>query len=281
MTRRIWPALLAIAMLVPAAPAQARPNRLVSRRTVKAKAHLRVPVSASGRYRLLACVEKVKTRGKRKLSAPCRAAAGTLTVPAPAAPAPVSSGGPPAPGGSPAPTPTPTPQTWSDAPATDPATPLATANPLDVTPVLYTGDRAVATIGAAGGTLDATGADGTAYKLTIPAGALVSDADLSMTPVSSIGGLPFDSLVGAVDLQPDGLQLLTPARSSSPRRAPRRPPTSSRSSPYQGEFLDPFSNWIYKGEEFPWATAFEPTIEEGLQSYDGQLQLLLTHDPTP
>ena len=84
-----------------------------------------------------------------------------------------------------------------------------------------------------------------------------------------------------LDHQPDGLQLLTPARSSSPRRAPRRPPTSSRSSPYQGEFLDPFSNWIYKGEEFPWATAFEPTIEEGLQSYDGQLQLLLTHDPTP
>ena len=50
---------------------------------------------------------------------------------------------------------------------------------------------------------------------------------------------------------------------------------------YQGEFLNPFSNWIYKGEEFPWATAFEPTIEEGLQSYDGQLQLILTHDPTP
>ena len=131
-TRRIWPALPALAMLLTlAAPAQARPHltlkvgtlsrapssvrrggaftvaykitragsglkratlrfylsrtakkraalalggpslrRLVSSRTVKGKAHLRVPVRAGGRYRLLACVEKVKTRGKRRLSAP-------------------------------------------------------------------------------------------------------------------------------------------------------------------------------------------------------------------
>jgi hypothetical protein len=276
-TRRIWPALLAIAVLLPAAPAQARPKlalqvgslsrapssvrsgaritiaykvtragaglkraslrfylsrtarkkaalalggpslgKLVRKRTVKGKAHLTVPAGASGRYRLLACVEKVKTRGKRKLSAPCKAAKGTLTVAVPAgsgAPAP-GGGAAPAPGGSPSPTPTPTPapQTWSDAPTHDPATPLATANPLDVTPALDTAHRAGGTIGAAGGTLTATGADGTAFTLTVPAGALVSDEDIAMTPVSSIGGLPFDSLVGAVDLQPDGLQLLKAAR---------------------------------------------------------------------
>jgi hypothetical protein len=274
-TRRIWPALLAMVMLLPvAAPAHARPRlalrvkslgraptsarrggsfsvaytvsrkgsglkravlrfylsrttarrhalrlaaapslkRLVRRPTMKGKAHLTVPAAAaSGAYRLLACVERVKARGKPKLSAPCRAAAGTVTVVVPgAAPAPAPGGAP-----SPSPTPTPTPRpspTPTPTPTDDPASPLAPADPLDVTPALDTAHRAATTIGSAGGTLDATGADGTTYELHIPAGALVSDQDISMTPVSSIAGLPFTSLVGAVDLQPDGLQLLAPAR---------------------------------------------------------------------
>lgn len=32
-----------------------------------------------------------------------------------------------------------------------------------------------------------------------------------MTPLASVGGLPFDSLVGGVDLAPHGLRLATPA----------------------------------------------------------------------
>ena len=125
-TRRIWPALLAIAMLVPAAPAQARPRlalhvgalsrapssvrrggtltvaykvtrtgsglkratlrfylsrtakkkaalalggpslrKLVSKRTVRGKAHLRVPASAGGRYRL----SRASRRSRRTASA--------------------------------------------------------------------------------------------------------------------------------------------------------------------------------------------------------------------
>ena len=190
-------------------------RRLVRKATMKGKAHLVVPAAAAaGRYRLLACVERVKARGKPKLSAPCRAAAGTATV---VVPVPAPAGGAPAPGGTPSPGPTPTPTptpspTPSPGQTEDPASPLAVANPLHVTPVLDTAHRAQATIGSTGGTLDATGADGTAYELRVPAGALVSDQDVSMTPVSSIGGLPFTSLAGAVDLQPDGLQLLAPAR---------------------------------------------------------------------
>lgn len=37
----------------------------------------------------------------------------------------------------------------------------------------------------------------------------------------------------------------------------------------------------FPSQEFPWATLFAPTIVEGTQSYDGQLQMILTHDPTP
>src|SRR3954453_16565669 len=65
---------------------------------------------------------------------------------------------------------------------------------------------------SAGGTLNATGPDGSTYKLEIPAGALPSDTTIKMTPVASIGGLPFTSAAGGVDLQPEGLALLKTAR---------------------------------------------------------------------
>jgi hypothetical protein len=64
----------------------------------------------------------------------------------------------------------------------------------------------------AGGTLNATGPDGSTYSLEIPAGALPSDTTVKMTPVASIGGLPFTSAAGGVDLQPEGLMLLKTAR---------------------------------------------------------------------
>jgi hypothetical protein len=73
----------------------------------------------------------------------------------------------------------------------------------------------------AGGTLDATGPDGSTYKLEIPAGALSSDSTIKMTPVASIGGLPFTSAAGGVDIQPEGLILLKPARLTiTPAHAP-------------------------------------------------------------
>ncbi|HXJ33812.1 MAG TPA: hypothetical protein VMS22_07190 [Candidatus Eisenbacteria bacterium] len=59
-----------------------------------------------------------------------------------------------------------------------------------------------------GGTLTATGADGTVYTLTIPSGALLAETPITMTPIVSISGgdLPSASLLG-VDLQPSGLRL--------------------------------------------------------------------------
>ena len=59
-----------------------------------------------------------------------------------------------------------------------------------------------------GGTLTATGADGTVYSLTIPPGALLLETAITMTPIVSISGgdLPGGSVLG-VDLKPSGLRL--------------------------------------------------------------------------
>ncbi|PYE52720.1 hypothetical protein [Deinococcus yavapaiensis] len=59
-----------------------------------------------------------------------------------------------------------------------------------------------------GGTLATVGADGAKYTLTFPPNALAEDTQITMTPLASIGGLPFGGpLAGAVKLEPDGLQL--------------------------------------------------------------------------
>lgn len=57
-----------------------------------------------------------------------------------------------------------------------------------------------------GGSITATGADGTHYTLEIPADALTSQTHISMTPLASIEGLPFRSEPAlAVQLEPEGL----------------------------------------------------------------------------
>ena len=86
------------------------------------------------------------------------------------------------------------------------------SHPRTVTPAL---DGSAATSGlisaASGGTLTATGPNGARYTLEVPAGALASDETITMTPVSSLAGSPLGALIGAVDLAPNGLQLLKPA----------------------------------------------------------------------
>jgi hypothetical protein len=91
-----------------------------------------------------------------------------------------------------------------------------------VTPHLAEGNAVSQLVSAAaGGTLTATGPDGSTYKLEIPAGALPSDTTIKMTPVASIDGLPFTAAVAGVDLQPEGLLLLKPARLTiTPAHAP-------------------------------------------------------------
>jgi hypothetical protein len=65
---------------------------------------------------------------------------------------------------------------------------------------------------ASGGSLTATAADGTAYSLQIPAGAVVDDVTITMTPLVGVAGLPAGSqFVAGVQFGPDGLQLYKPA----------------------------------------------------------------------
>ncbi|MDQ6894906.1 MAG: hypothetical protein M3167_19805 [Acidobacteriota bacterium] len=73
--------------------------------------------------------------------------------------------------------------------------------------------RAVtATIPTSGGTIAAVGADGSRFTLVIPAGALSSERDVTLTPVSSIGSLPLSGgLAAAVHIEPEGLVLHDPA----------------------------------------------------------------------
>lgn len=63
-----------------------------------------------------------------------------------------------------------------------------------------------------GGYLSLFAPDGTFYTLTVPPRAVLSDVDLTMTLAGSVTGSPLgDTLVGAVDIGPPGLQLLQPA----------------------------------------------------------------------
>src|SRR6185312_3002 len=79
---------------------------------------------------------------------------------------------------------------------------------------------ATATIGSAGGTLNATAADGTRFALTIAAGSVSDGTQITMTPLASLGGPRWaGKLIGAVQLAPEGLVLvhggtltITPAR---------------------------------------------------------------------
>ncbi|HLX33860.1 MAG TPA: hypothetical protein VKR30_01310 [Candidatus Limnocylindrales bacterium] len=68
-----------------------------------------------------------------------------------------------------------------------------------------------AMVDATGGTVTATGADGSVFSLTIPAGALDKSTQISLYPVSSVATLPQGSkLVAGVQFAPDGLQLAVP-----------------------------------------------------------------------
>lgn len=85
------------------------------------------------------------------------------------------------------------------------------ANPLPVT--FSTDDSASisAEIGTDGGSLVTTDANGVVFTLTIPDGALLSPATITMTPVA-LTDSPFENAsAAAVSLEPDGLVLMEPA----------------------------------------------------------------------
>jgi hypothetical protein len=67
-------------------------------------------------------------------------------------------------------------------------------------------------IAALGATLTTTGADGTVFTLTVPPNALLSDELITMTPVSSLGGIPVTGgLLAAAQIEPTGVVLVQPA----------------------------------------------------------------------
>jgi hypothetical protein len=80
-------------------------------------------------------------------------------------------------------------------------------DPIAVTVTLENENQAEMLIPVAGGSLSVTGADGTVFRLDIPASALVTDTVVRMIPVSKVDGMPFGSLAYAVQLEPEGLQL--------------------------------------------------------------------------
>jgi hypothetical protein len=87
----------------------------------------------------------------------------------------------------------------------------AAGKPVQVTISRDNGRAARASIPVSGGTLTATGTDGTRFTLTIPPKALDGDSTITMIPVSAIEGLPLSGgLVGAVQFEPEGLRFNTP-----------------------------------------------------------------------
>lgn len=63
-----------------------------------------------------------------------------------------------------------------------------------------------------GGSITVTASDGTRYRLRIPRDALLGDAEITVTPVAAVRGLPLSGgSLAAVHLEPDGLRLMEPA----------------------------------------------------------------------
>ena len=81
-----------------------------------------------------------------------------------------------------------------------------------ISPQLDTARQAIATIGAAGGSLTAIGSDGTEYTLTIPADALLEDTPITLIPIIDIPDLPMSGgFLGGAQFEPSGLELFRTA----------------------------------------------------------------------
>jgi len=64
---------------------------------------------------------------------------------------------------------------------------------------------------AKGGTVTATGGDGTRYTLAVPALAVTQDVTVTITPMTDVSGGIGDGTRHVVRMEPDGLEFLTPA----------------------------------------------------------------------
>jgi hypothetical protein len=85
-------------------------------------------------------------------------------------------------------------------------------NPLTVQATFDTTLSKSALLGAAGGTLSVTGANGVIYTLTVPADALPEDQTLTLTPFIDLTGSPLSGgTLGAVRIEPEDLLFFVPA----------------------------------------------------------------------
>ena len=88
----------------------------------------------------------------------------------------------------------------------------AVEHPIRVVPTLDSARAVTGVVGFAGGTITATGADGTVFTLAIPADSLRQVTRITMAPVTRLEGLPFGNGSDVtVDLQPSGLMFDVPA----------------------------------------------------------------------
>ena len=100
--------------------------------------------------------------------------------------------------------------------------PAATPNPLTVTFTADPAKSAKATLGQAGGSLSATGANGVVYTLTVPPSALLRATEITLTPISQVSNLPLSGgLLGAVRIEPEDLELYGEARLTMTKAAMR------------------------------------------------------------
>lgn len=83
--------------------------------------------------------------------------------------------------------------------------------PLDLVPTLDRGRAVATTATPEGTTVEATAADGTRFRLIVPARAVQTPTPITMTPVTAVPGLPLKRLGGLVELAPHGLRLDVPA----------------------------------------------------------------------
>lgn len=82
----------------------------------------------------------------------------------------------------------------------------AAANPINVSVSTDAGHAGSKIIGPEGGTVTATGADGSKYTLVIPAQAIADSTTITLTPITSLTGAPLtNGLVAGVQMSPEGL----------------------------------------------------------------------------
>ncbi len=78
-------------------------------------------------------------------------------------------------------------------------------DPIEVAVVLDASKTVEVVVPVEGGTITATGADGTVYTLDIPSDALLTETTVGLTPIASISGMPFGNDSYAVQMSPEGL----------------------------------------------------------------------------